>query len=95
MWEWAKKVLNAGELINDMLLEKDDKEMTAFHHATFSGNLLILGRIWKWAIEQLTPEEIEEFILAQNTHKRTAWIMAVRGAKQRYLKNCEIGLKKF
>ena len=55
--------------------------MTAFHHASLSGNLHILERIWKWANEQLTPQELKGVILAQNNHKRTAWTMAVQGGK--------------
>ena len=46
LWEWAKEVLNRDEMNNKLLLAKDDEEMTAFHHATFTGNLQILERIW-------------------------------------------------
>ena len=40
--------------------------MTAFHRATFNGNVHILERIWKWAKQQLTQEELNKLLLAQD-----------------------------
>jgi hypothetical protein len=53
--------------------------LTVFIDAAFRGNLQILERIWKWALEQLTQEELKELLLDQNNYRRTAWNMAVQG----------------
>jgi hypothetical protein len=63
------------------LLARDERERTVLHHCIFSGNVQILERIWKWANEQLTQEELKELVLAQNNYRRTSWNMAVQGGK--------------
>ena len=57
LWEWAKEILNTDELNNKLLLAMDNDEMTAFHHASFSGILRILERIRNLANEQTKTEE--------------------------------------
>jgi hypothetical protein len=39
--------------------------MNAFHHASFGGKDEILERIWKWVNEQMTQEELNKLLLAQ------------------------------
>ena len=62
----SKVVLNRDELNNKLLLAKDDQEKTAFHHASFNGNVQILERIWKWANKQLAKKKLNELLLAQD-----------------------------
>ena len=50
--------------------------MTALHHASFSGELRILGRIWKWPNEQHAKENLNILLLSQDNHRRTAWYVA-------------------
>jgi hypothetical protein len=38
LWEWAKEILTPQELNNKFLLDKDDREYTTWHVATFTGN---------------------------------------------------------
>ena len=51
------------------------------HHATYNGNVQILERIWKWDNEQLSKEEINKLLLAQDNNRKTAWNMAVQKDK--------------
>jgi len=46
------------------------------HHASHSGNLQMLERIWNLAKEQLTPEDLNKLLLAQDYQRRTAWHVA-------------------
>jgi ankyrin repeat protein len=77
MWELAKKVLNRDELNNKLLLAREDTKKTFLHHAAFIGDVQILERVWKWANEQLTPEELNKLFLAQDYNRRTVWHLAV------------------
>ena len=52
--------------------------MNAFHHLILRDNIEILDRIWKWATEQMTPEELNKLILAQDIRRRTAWHLAAK-----------------
>jgi hypothetical protein len=54
---------------------------TALHSALYIGNVQVLKRIWELAKEQLTPKELNKFLLTQNNRKRTAWHMAVSWGK--------------
>jgi ankyrin repeat protein len=58
------------------LLAKDSDGKTVLHHASYSGNVKILGRIWNLAEEQLTPEELSKLLLAQNDKRKTVWHVA-------------------
>jgi hypothetical protein len=73
MWEWAKKVLNRDEIIRKLFVVRDEREKTVFHYVKFSDNVQLLEGVWKWANEQLTPEELKEFELAQHKGRQTAW----------------------
>jgi ankyrin repeat protein len=64
-----------------MLLTKDYEGNTVLHYASISGNVQILERIWKWAKGQLTPEELNKLLLAQNYCRATDWHVAARWGK--------------
>jgi len=51
------------------------------HHASYSGNIQILERIWKLANEHLTTEELNKLLLAQDDESKTTWHVAAEGAK--------------
>jgi hypothetical protein len=71
------------------LLAKDN-EKTVLIHASYSGNVQILGRIWNLAKEQLTPEELSKLLLAQNDKRKTVWhVTAQRGEIEVVDKLCE------
>jgi hypothetical protein len=63
------------------LFPKDDDEVIILYQASYSGNVQILERIWKWAKEQLSPEELNNLLLAQNKRKKIAWHVKVRWVK--------------
>jgi hypothetical protein len=46
--------------------------MTAWHWAEEWGNLELLYRIWEWAEEILTTEEINKFLLGTDKYGRNA-----------------------
>jgi len=53
--------------------------MTAWHWAVFSGDLDILHKIWEWAEEKLTTEEINiKLLLGTDSKGRTAWHSAAK-----------------
>jgi hypothetical protein len=60
------------------LFAKDSDEKTLLEHASYSGNVKILERIWKLVKEQLTPEELNNLLLAQNKRRDTAWYVAAQ-----------------
>jgi hypothetical protein len=64
-------------------LTKCDEENTVLHHASFSGNVKTLERIWMWANGQLAAEKLSnKFLLASGYNRQTAWHIATqRGRK--------------
>ena len=50
-----------------MLLAKDDREQTAFEVAAEKGNTKVLEILHQWAVEELTPEELN-IISGLSTH---------------------------
>ena len=66
---------------NNLLLAEDRVGRTALHHASYSGNIQILERIWKLANEHLTTEELNKLLLAQDDESKTTWHVAAEGAK--------------
>jgi hypothetical protein len=55
------------------------------HYASISGNVRILERIWKWAKEQLTTEELNKLLLTLNYYRATDWHVAARWGKVKVL----------
>jgi endo-1,4-beta-D-glucanase Y len=54
---------------------------TVISRAAFNGDEEIFERVWTWANEQLTKEELKELVLAQDCKKQTAWYRAVECGK--------------
>lgn len=63
IWECAKEKLTTDELNNKLLLDKDDREYTAWHVAAMIFNRGSLEKTWKWAEKNLTPEELKNEFL--------------------------------
>ena len=60
-----------------MLLGTDTEGRTAWHTAAKRGNSEILQKIWDWAKENLTKEEINnKLLLVTDEEGRTAWHIA-------------------
>ena len=60
-----------------MLLGTDNYGKTAWHRAAKRGNSEILQKLWEWAKENLTPEEINnELLLCTDKEGTTAWHIA-------------------
>jgi hypothetical protein len=76
LYELAKEVQNTEQICNKILLEKDGAGNNVLHHVFLCGFEQTLERIWKLAEEQLTPNELNELLLAQNNHRATALHMA-------------------
>ena len=53
---------------NEMLLRTDNDGMTGWHEAAFGGELDLMLKIWEWAKERLTTEEIKNEILLRTDH---------------------------
>ena len=69
------------------MLAKDNDEKIILYLATFSGNVQILERIWKWAKEQLTSEELYKLLLTQGYIRQTAWHVEAKRSKLEILDN--------
>jgi ankyrin repeat protein len=48
------------------------------HHASFSGNVEILDFVYRLAKIQLTAEQVNKLLLAEDNNRQTAWHMAAR-----------------
>ena len=72
---WRKKI----ELLqHDIILEYSPfQENTVWHVAAYFGNLKVLEKLWDWAKEKLSAEEINKLLLANN-EGRTAWYLAAK-----------------
>ena len=55
--------MSKEDLNNKLLLAKVDRKQTVWHYATLCDKVQLLGRIWKWAQEKLTPEEVNNNLL--------------------------------
>jgi ankyrin repeat protein len=72
--ECSNEELTAQESSNKLLLNKDDKERTAWHVAAKMGNVSVIKKLWEWAKERQTTEELKQILLlAKNVKGRTAW----------------------
>ena len=57
-----------------MLLSTDNEGKTAWHWAAGKGNLDVLQKVWEWANENLTREEINnKFLLSTGNEGKIAW----------------------
>jgi hypothetical protein len=60
------------------LLTKDESKQTVWHRAAKEGNMLLFEKIWGWAKETLTPEQLyNELFLSQELWGKTAWHIAL------------------
>jgi hypothetical protein len=61
-----------------MLLRTDHEGRTAWHLAAYRGKLDVMKKMWGWAKERLTTEEIKnEVLLRTDNNGRTVWQIAV------------------
>ena len=61
-----------------MLLSTDGVERTTWHIVVSQGKLDIMQKIWEWATEKLTTEEMKnEMLLRTDRGRRTVWHLAV------------------
>jgi hypothetical protein len=67
-----------------LLLAKEDKE-TAFYNATLGYKHKDIRENIMWANENMTKEELNKLLLAENNDRRTAWHLALRWGKPRLL----------
>ena len=86
LWDWTEtEQQNANELRKDLLLAKDNKGFTAWHHATLNGSSEALEKIIGFAIDaELSPNES---LLAQGENGVTAFHMAAKGNHVGILQN--------
>jgi len=61
-----------------LLLGTDSEGRTAWQLATEEGNLDIFKKVWEWAEEKLTTEEIKNKLLDTDIEGRTALLMAAQ-----------------
>ena len=55
--------------------------MNAWHIAAYRGNVDVMQKIWEWAKERLTTEEIKnEMLLRTDREGMNAWILQHIGA---------------
>jgi hypothetical protein len=60
-------------------LANDNDERTVWHIAAERGNLDVLHKLWDWAKEVLTPQDLKEmFFLAKGEHESTVWHITVK-----------------
>jgi ankyrin repeat protein len=65
-----------------LLLAHDKYRRNAWHVAALGGNLQVLEKLWEWAKENLTKEEISNhLLLATDNTGKTAWHMAAENGK--------------
>jgi ankyrin repeat protein len=60
-----------------LLLGKDGNGMTAWHITVKKGQIELLHKLWEWAKEVLTQEELNNMFLAAVRDERTAWHIAI------------------
>jgi endo-1,4-beta-D-glucanase Y len=71
------------EAIRKLLLGTDKRRETAWKLAVERGNVEVVHKIWEWAQEILTTEEIQNNLLLRNGREgRTAWHLAACWDKQ-------------
>ena len=67
--------INTGGVIK-RVLDKDGKERTASYIAECEGHVEVLFKLWEWAREVLTTEELKYIFLDKYGKERTAWHIA-------------------
>jgi hypothetical protein len=70
-----------------LLLAQDDEAKTAWFVATERGNLQVLKKLWEWANEKLTTEEINSDLLlaTDDQQERTVFHVAAGCSGQEVL----------
>jgi len=61
-----------------MFLAKGEYGMTAWHMASEKSQIEKLHKLWDWAKEELTQEELKNMILDKDYFQRTAWHMVAK-----------------
>jgi hypothetical protein len=61
--------------------------------AIFRGQVEVLHKMWEWAKEVLTQEELHYIWFAKDRDERTAWLMAAKRGELELL-NCGSGVKR-
>jgi SRSO17 transposase len=68
---------------NEILLRTDNKGRTTWHPAAYSGKQVAMLKIWDWAKEKLTTDEIRnEMLLHTDNEGWTAWNFATYSGEQ-------------
>jgi hypothetical protein len=74
------KSLHAAEHTDTLirlLLAQDNNTQTAWHLAAVCGNIQVLQKLWEWAKEKLTTEDLNnKLLLAKDKRGQTAWHVA-------------------
>ena len=58
--EFGNEELTPQESSNEFLLNKEDKERYAWHVAAKMGNVSVLKKLWRWAKERQTTDELKQ-----------------------------------
>ena len=81
LWYCTKGTRTAEGITDELILNKHGVGHTIWHAAVQQGKLELLQKIWDWAKESLTREEVNNLLLAKNYKGETAWQVAVRRRK--------------
>jgi hypothetical protein len=74
------------DTVNEMLLARSPFKRTAWHNAIYQNNIHILEKLWEWAKENLTTDEINnKLLLATDDNGRTVWHVAAEWCKPKIL----------
>jgi ankyrin repeat protein len=75
------------DTVKEFLLAQDHYGRTAWHLAAEWGNTVLLQKLWEWAKQTLTREEIKsKLLLGEIQNKKTAWKIVTR---RRYIQAIE------
>ena len=68
--------------VNEMLLANYSIRGTAWHNAIYQNNIHILEKLWEWAKENITTEEINnKLLLATDGQGSSVWHLAAKRGK--------------
>jgi ankyrin repeat protein len=59
-----------------MFLSKNTNERTAWHMAIEEGQTELLHKLWAWAEDLQTPEDLKTMFLDKDEYKTNAWHIA-------------------
>jgi ankyrin repeat protein len=63
-------------------LVTDNEGWTAWHKATYGGNLDVLQKLWNWAEGKLTTEEGNNLFLVTDNDGKSVWHMVAKNGTQ-------------